>query len=133
MNNPPFIPVDKHDLTACSILSESTDEEIEPYLPELVEWLQDSNWPVATHVIDRLKRTGSKLAPVMITVLRGEDQVWKYNLLSGLMLSCKSQVRKLCMDEVTRIINSPSREEKIEEVDMVAGGVMLMHKNGINT
>ncbi len=132
MNKPSFIPSDKHDMKACSILSETTDEEVEPHLHELLEWLQDSNWPVAAHVINRLQRTGSELAPAIIEVLKGEDQTWKYYLLSGLMLRCKPLVRELCMNEVVRIINSPSIEEKFEEVDLVAGEVLVMYKNEPN-
>lgn len=38
------------------ILSERTNEELSPYLIELMEWLQDMNWPGAFCILDRLKR-----------------------------------------------------------------------------
>ena len=38
------------------ILSKRTDEELSPYLVELLEWLQDMNWPGAFCIRDRIKR-----------------------------------------------------------------------------
>lgn len=38
------------------ILSERSDEELSPYLTELLKWLQDMNWPGAFCILDRLKR-----------------------------------------------------------------------------
>lgn len=44
------------------ILSERTDEELSPYLVELLGWLQDLNWPGALQILDRLKIfSGEKL------------------------------------------------------------------------
>ena len=44
------------------ILCEKTDSEIEPYLDELLEWLQDLNWPGALTIVERLKKfSGEKL------------------------------------------------------------------------
>lgn len=38
------------------ILSRRTDDELSPYLVELLEWLQDLNWPGAFCILDRLQR-----------------------------------------------------------------------------
>lgn len=44
------------------ILSARTDEELSPYLDELLRWLQDLNWPGALLILDRLKIfSGKKL------------------------------------------------------------------------
>ncbi len=37
------------------ILSKRTNEELSPYLIELMEWLQDMNWPGAFCILERLK------------------------------------------------------------------------------
>lgn len=36
------------------ILSDKSDEELSPYLPELFRWLKDLNWPGAICIYDRL-------------------------------------------------------------------------------
>lgn len=43
----PGRPYGKNVWSNCAkILSEKTNEELSPYLIELMEWLQDMNWPV---------------------------------------------------------------------------------------
>lgn len=37
------------------ILAEKTDDELEPYLVTLLEWLQDFNWPGTLIILERLK------------------------------------------------------------------------------
>lgn len=44
------------------ILAEKTDDDLKPYLVNLLEWLQDINWPGAFIILDRLKIfSGKKL------------------------------------------------------------------------
>ena len=38
------------------IISEKSDEKLRPYLVELLEWLQDMNWPGAFCILDRLQK-----------------------------------------------------------------------------
>ncbi len=53
----PGIPYGKRVMDNCAIiLSERTDEELAPYLVELLEWLQDLNWPGAFCILDRLQQ-----------------------------------------------------------------------------
>ena len=42
------------------IISERSDEEIKPHLPEVLEWLQDMNWPGAFCILNRLKNYSDK-------------------------------------------------------------------------
>lgn len=37
------------------ILYKKNDEQLQPYLFELIEWLQDMNWPGAFKILERLK------------------------------------------------------------------------------
>lgn len=36
------------------IINEKTDEELEPYLEQLLEWLQDANWPGFDIIFNRM-------------------------------------------------------------------------------
>jgi len=38
------------------ILSDKPDEKLNPYLSQLLEWLEDLNWPGASIILDRLKK-----------------------------------------------------------------------------
>lgn len=68
------------------ILSKRTDDELSPYLVELLEWLQDLNWPGAFCILYRLQKyedtpsyefafnTCLKYAQAL------ENDVWEHNL-----------------------------------------------------
>ena len=68
------------------ILVEKTDQELSPYLMELLVWLQDLNWPGAWTILERLQnyqkdlsyeiafRTCLKCAKAL------EDETWESNL-----------------------------------------------------
>lgn len=70
-------------LNCAKILDEKTDQELSPYLPELLEWLQDLNWPGTFIIIERLKRfDGQLLLKPFIKAMeiarekKLEDQEW---------------------------------------------------------
>ena len=69
------------------IISERSDEEIKPYLPEVLEWLQDMNWPGAFCILDRLKNysdNSSMISAISICLQKAKtqnDEIWGDNLL----------------------------------------------------
>ena len=69
------------------IISEKSDEIIKPHLVELLEWLQDMNWPGAFCILDRLKNYSDKnsvLSAISICLQRAKDcndGTWEGNLL----------------------------------------------------
>lgn len=68
------------------IIAEKSDEELKPHLIELLQWLQDMNWPGAFRILDRLKKYSDNRAlhsAVNICVENAKgvnDDVWEYNL-----------------------------------------------------
>lgn len=83
----PGSPYGKNVWDNCAkILSERTNEELSPYLIELMEWLQDMNWPGAFCILDRLKKmTGDSLFEYLYNsslkyAKALEDDVWESNL-----------------------------------------------------
>ena len=68
------------------ILSRKSDKALEPYLYELLEWLQDMNWPGAFCILDRLQRFSDKtilqtaIGKSMENAQTNYDEVWKENL-----------------------------------------------------
>ena len=69
------------------IISEKSDEKIKLHLAELLEWLQDMNWPGAFCILDRLKSYAdnkSILSSISICLQRAKDcnnEIWEGNLL----------------------------------------------------
>lgn len=68
------------------IISQKSDEEIKPYLVELLEWLQDTNWPGALCILDRLCKysDNNTIFEAINTCIekaqKNRDDVWNSNL-----------------------------------------------------
>lgn len=70
------------------ILYETSDDKLEQYLPSLLEWIQDLNWPGALIILDKLKVfNGKKLKKPFIDCFtyvnnlnNAEDSKWVDNL-----------------------------------------------------
>lgn len=68
------------------IVAEKSDEKLKPYLVELLEWLQDMNWPGAFCILDRLQRYSdnkSLHSAINICIEKAKDcgdEVWESNL-----------------------------------------------------
>lgn len=69
-----------------TIISQKSDEKIKPYLVELLEWLQDMNWPGAFCILDRLHKysdSNTILAAINYCIEKAKenrDDVWNNNL-----------------------------------------------------
>ena len=68
------------------IIAEKSDEKLKLYLLELLEWLQDMNWPGAFCILNRLKKYSDKnyiynaINVCMEKARKCEDAVWESNL-----------------------------------------------------
>ena len=83
----PGFPYGKSIWNNCAkILSERTNEELSPYLIDLMEWLQDMNWPGAFCILDRLKRMVNEPLyqhsyNICLKCAKAlEDETWETNL-----------------------------------------------------
>ncbi|GJM72464.1 hypothetical protein HMSSN036_46800 [Paenibacillus macerans] len=52
------LPKDKMDLDSVAHLKTLSSNELIPLLPDLIEWLQDINWPVASELSKLLMPMG---------------------------------------------------------------------------
>ena len=126
-----IIPKDKHDLESISSLDSIPNDELEPYLPELLVWIQDMNWPVAGVISKRLSKSGREVVEPIKKVLKSDDAIWKYFVITGVVEHLSKDVREELMDEIIRIVNNPSIAEAEEEVDLVARDIIVMCSHGI--
>jgi Domain of unknown function (DUF5071) len=111
-----LVPKDKFDDEACENLKEASDEEIFPYLNELLECLQDLNWPIAGPVSERLSTLGVELVSPILKILNGSDEVWKYWIVSHFMYQVKFEVFEKLRFKLNAIKSKPSQSEREEEV-----------------
>lgn len=96
---------------------------VEEILPQIMEWLQDSNWPVAKELNEFIISVGTPIAPYIKNILNGDDETWKYFILSSVVRNSPELAQVLYAD-LTRIADFPTRGEKEEEVSAVAREIL---------
>lgn len=117
-----LLPKDKFDNSNIEKLKQLSDEEIAPILPKLLEWIQDSNWPVAKDVVSVLALHQRELIPLIIDVLRPDekDDIWKYWIIIDLMPLFSDENAEAVLPAIKRIAEAPTENERLEEVDAAA-------------
>ncbi len=70
------------------LLAKQENSKLEPYIFELLEWLQDANWPGFSIILERLKKCDAKIVAEKImqaskVAQENNDETWPYwlNLL----------------------------------------------------
>lgn len=124
MNPSELIPQDKFDTAAVRRARMAGYPGIAPIIPDLLEWLQDGNWPVADEMASFLAEIGSPMVPHILPILRGDDCLWKYWVLVKLVPRLDPATRRLLAEECARIANHPTKGEAEEEVDLAARNIL---------
>ena len=124
MNRLGCIPKDKHDLQALERAKELGFPSLNEVLPELLEWLQDGNWPVAQPTAALLSNAGHEIIPHIKDILAGEDGSWKYFLLDLLIRNLSPDLLSELQSDLVRLANQPTHGDKYDEVDIQAREVI---------
>jgi hypothetical protein len=111
-----ILPADKSDMAACRRLEAASDLEVVGHLRELLEWLQDMNWPVARLVATRIAGLGLPLTEPLREILRGNDDTWKYYIINNFLPTTGRQVLESLLPDLNRIVMSPTSGEEREEL-----------------
>ncbi|MEM9416337.1 MAG: DUF5071 domain-containing protein [Planctomycetota bacterium] len=93
-------------------------------LPQMMEWIQDMNWPVARVLQPFLVSIGEPILPEVRRVFESDDLVWQYwcivEILGHLPVENVSSFRP----ELERLALRPTQTERQEELDQVAGELL---------
>lgn len=114
------LPRNKHDFERVHRLKNLSREEIFPLLPELMEWIQDLNWPIANGVAELLLKYPIDIVPFIKEVLSTNDDVWKYWCLEVLVKRFPEDIKRQLKSELIQIAESPTKGEKLEELEVLA-------------
>lgn len=107
-----LVPRHNSDDEACMWLATASDAEVIPHIAELLGWLQDLNWPVAPPVAERLARLGPELVAPLLAVLAGQDEGWKYWLVSHLLYRVQDEVYRPLYFRLARMAREPTPAER---------------------
>ncbi|MEV5026620.1 DUF5071 domain-containing protein [Paenibacillus sp. LPE1-1-1.1] len=82
MDHTEIIPRTKFDNERANQLENAKKENILLVLPQLLEWLQDINWPIAQDIGDVLVDFEDHLIPHIRAVLNSDDGGWKFSFIN---------------------------------------------------
>ena len=96
--------------------------EMLPWIPSLLEWIQDCNWPVAGDILPVLALHQSALVPLIHRVLspHEKDDIWKYWIITCLVPLFSDESINCILSDIQRIAKSPTQGELREEVHEAA-------------
>jgi len=115
-----LIPKHKDDQEVIENLRKLSFEEIKPIIPDLLEWLQDMNWPIARPVTEILKPFSEQIVPEIIRILKTNDGLWKW----GVLAFVRTTTDPMLLAEIGRIAKFPTRDEIEEELDIEAIAIL---------
>ncbi|MDR7376076.1 hypothetical protein J2X19_000734 [Rhodoferax ferrireducens] len=120
-----MLPRDKHDVQRAEALVLLGYPAVEPILPQLLQWAQDGNWPVARVLAPLLAAIGLPLVPHVRLILNGNDDTWKYFLLQTVVAE-SVEMKRLLHPELERLARCPTASEAAEELDSMASTMLAI-------
>jgi hypothetical protein len=117
------LPNDKSDTNRAEALVALGFPAVEPVLPQILEWVQDVNWPVARIFLPFLADIGTPLLPHVLHVLRTDDDIWKASVLEH-VVSKSGVLSRILAPELIRVAASPTQGEIDVEVDVIAREIL---------
>lgn len=120
MNVKNLIPKNKHDISNIDKLYVLTDDEIKPIIYDLLEWIQDYNWPVAQELIPVLKERENIIFPYISDILRGDDFMWKYWVMDLLIPDFSFEHKNALKDDILVLMNDPDIDPDTESIREIA-------------
>jgi hypothetical protein len=119
-----YVPRHKGDIETARAAVKLGYVALKPVIPQILEWHQDYNWPVA-HVLNELYRDAdSEVIPHLERILRSDDWSWKYWIISVVIPQLDIEVSQHFLPELTRLSQSPTNLERQNEIDEVAGAAL---------
>ncbi len=113
-----LIPKNMHDIS--NKLYSLTDDEMKTIIYDLLEWVQDYNWPVAQELVPVLKEREDIIFPYMSDILRGDDFMWKYWIMDLLIPGFSLEHKNALKDDILKLINDLDIDENTESIREIA-------------
>jgi len=111
-----LIPKDKFDNSTIKQLCKLTDNEIRPIIFDLLEWLQDYNWPIAKDILPIVILHQNIAIPHIITILQGNNMMGKYWIIELVIPYLIYPNKQLLKSELERLSSLEIINDDIDEI-----------------
>jgi Domain of unknown function (DUF5071) len=108
-----IMPNSKHDTEQAEAIVALGYPAIAPLLPDMLEWLQDRNWPVGLVFKPFLVSLGPVIGPHVREILAKSDEFWKYSVVVDVVARSPTLAREL-LPELRRLADQPTEGELAE-------------------
>ncbi|MFS0870370.1 DUF5071 domain-containing protein [Paenibacillus xylanilyticus] len=115
-----LLPRDRHDFERVNDLKNIDQLDLIKLIPELLEWLQDINCPIAIEISKLLLTVPQETIPYIRNVIAGEDDIWKEWCLRYFVMELPTELLQSLQEDIERIAYRPTKGEELEEVQTTA-------------
>jgi hypothetical protein len=114
-------PISKsHWRNAAIVLREIGYPRVKSIIPELLEWIQDINWPGSKEIVDLLTTVDYEIVPYVKQILKSGDGIWITWLLSEVISKWDNNLRAQIKDNLLELAITMDNNLIIEGVDIKA-------------
>lgn len=122
-----YLPTDKCDHDSIDRLKTLKPEELQKIIPELLEWIQDINWPIAPKIIKILIPLDSLLLPEIKRILLSGDYEWIEVCLWGIVGKLKTETIVGLKEELLMLSKSTNPNFIEYEIPQICKDIMSTH------
>lgn len=110
-----LVPKDKFDFSNLIKIDNLSDESFKIIAYDMLEWIQDLNWPIAYDVSKILAKREKIVFPLILDVLKtSNDDMWKAWILSLIVPFYTEQSKQTLKPIITKLMND-SKSETLRE------------------
>lgn len=120
MNKSLFIPVSKDDFETVERIKNADPKSIQKVLPQIFEWIEDINWPIACELVKVLAGFDEIIIPFVIDLIRNPDGLREYSIYYYMLPLLSNSQLSLLREELERVANNPSLFEREEGYNKIA-------------
>ena len=113
---------DKFDTNTIGTLMSLEESNLSKLLPELILWIADINWPIATEILPVLSKYPDSIVPLIKEnlVAGQDDDILKIYIISYLVPRLPKDYQIMLYDDISRIAKNPTKSEAYEETTEMA-------------
>lgn len=112
---------------AAIVLKQIGYPRVKSIIPELLEWIQDMNWPGAQEIADLLTTIDDEIVPYVKQILKSGDGIWIIWLLTEVVSRWGKDLKYLIKDNLYELSITLDSKLIIEGVDIQS--MKLLHES----
>jgi len=110
------LPKSKVDTGAILGLSKLGNDELKTIVADLLEWTQDSNWPISKLICELLLRLDCEIVPNIAAIFASDDHEWIWHIVVPLVSKLTIQAQSELLPSIFSYLRKPHRREYDEHL-----------------